>query len=255
MKKLLKIPLILGLLSIAISLNAQSDLSKEVLIGQDSVIFEREISGGLLAHSQGFGGVFRVSKNINTLKKRSWEFELSSVKSLKQFKTRNPYFANAKSFVFGKLNNVFFLKGGFGEHRLISRKPYWGGVEIRYFYSAGATIGITKPIYLYIVQIINQELSNPVTERYDPDEHTIDDIYGRAPFIKGLNEIKFYPGLHAKFGFSFDISPYKVQPNFVEVGVSLDAFLKGLPIMAENDPENIFLTFFLNYQIGRRYNK
>ena len=253
MKRLIFISAFLGLIFISFFSHAQL-IQDEEIVSLDSVILEKEISGGIIIHTQGLGGELRISKNKTASKKQSFEFELLSMKSPKQYKTINPYFANSKSFIFGKLNHVYFLRVGYAEHKLISRKPYWGGIELRYFYTGGVSLGIAKPIYLYILKMVDQQIYEYTSERYDPDEHSIEDIYGRAPFIKGLNEVKFYPGAYAKAGFSFELGVYKSKTNYVEVGAVIDALPFGIPMMAFNNKKNIFLTFFLSYQIGSRYN-
>ena len=52
--------------------------------------------------------------------------------------------------MYGKLNYLFVLRPGIGIQNVINSKPYWGGVEIRYFYYGGLSLGFTKPVYLYV---------------------------------------------------------------------------------------------------------
>jgi len=43
-------------------------------------------------------------------------------------------------------------------------------------------------------------------EKFDETIHTPFDIYSRAPFTRGLDEIKALPGLYARGGFNFEYS-------------------------------------------------
>ncbi len=238
----------------------QSAYSQEIEedLASDSVLYKKTVSGGVIAHTLGFGIKFQKGQNKNAFKSFFYEGQFVSMKSPKQIKIVNPYFTNAKSYVYGKINDVYMLRVGVGQNNLLNRKPYWGGAELRYMYVGGISIGLAKPVYLYILNftsssnILEYEI---ITERYDPDIHFYDNIYGRAPFTKGLDGIKFYPGIFGKAGLSFDIGAYKSKINCIEVGGIIEYYPKGIPIMAFNDPKNIFLTLYISYSFGKRYNK
>ncbi len=224
----------------------------------DSVLLTKETSGGFILHSQGLGIEFQKGKNVNFFKKRLLDFSLVEMKSLKEIRVVNPYFSNAKSYVYGKLNNLFILRGGFGFQHLIATKPYWGGIELRYFYTGGVSIGLAKPVYLNIINLVpispyyyEYKLS---TEKYDPEEHFTDNIYGRASFTKGFNEIKIYPGIYGKVGFSFNFGTYNTAIKNLELGAMIDIFPNPVPLMAYNDKEYFFLTLFISISFGKRYN-
>lgn len=221
----------------------------------DNVLLLKEFSFGAIFHSQGWGANFSKGRNLSAFSKRMLEIEFVEMKSPKQVRVINQYFSNAKSYVYGKMNTVFLLRGSYGMHKLLNRKPYWGGVELRMFYSGGASLGIAKPIYLYILTPLSDFFDYQITEeRYDPEAHFTDNIFGRAPFTKGVDEIKLHPGLHAKFGLSFDYGVYKSKVKTLEVGVLADFFPEPIRIMAENDPDYYFLTFYLSFNFGKRYN-
>ncbi|MCD4772835.1 MAG: hypothetical protein K8R41_05565 [Bacteroidales bacterium] len=233
---------------------SQTYLQKNLL--HDSVIYSKELSGAVIAHNLGFGIQYRRSNNITVFKKRFFEFEFVSMKSPKQIRIINPYFYNSKSYVYGKLNSVFFLRGGYGFQHLLNRKPYWGGIEVRYFYSGGASIGIAKPIYLYILNFLstNYYEYEILTEKYNPDEYFYENIYGRAPFTKGLDEIKFYPGIYLKTGINFEFGVFKSKKTAIEVGSIVEFLPIGVPIMAYIDSQNLFITVYISFSIGKRYN-
>lgn len=220
-----------------------------------NILLFKEASGGIILHTQGWGLKFSKGYNKTAFKKRMLVFEFIEMNSLKQIKSINPYYANSKRYVYGKLNSVFIIRASYGIHRLLNRKPYWGGVELRLLYSGGASLGFAKPTYLYI--------SNPspepqtfyrTEERYDPYEHFPDNIIGRGPFTSGFSEIGFYPGIHARIGLDFDYGVYQTKVKSLEIGATLDLFPRPVPIMAFNDPSYFFLTLYLNFNFGKRYN-
>ena len=73
---------------------------------------------------------------------------------------------------------------------------------------------------------------------------------GKASFFKGFNEIKFYPGLYARGGFNFEYSKNDRVTHAIEVGASLHAFARTIPIMASDDNKQFFPAIFVSYRIG-----
>lgn len=226
-------------------------------LSQD-VLFRKEMSFGGMIHSQGWGLFFSRGKNKTAFTRQVVELELATMKNSKEIRTLNPYFANSKSYIFGKLNHVYLLRATLGENRLLNRKPYWGGVELRYFYHGGISLGFTKPIYLYIINYLPLNNLffeyNLTTEKYDPERHYLDNIYGRAPFNNGLNEIGFHPGILLKSGISFEYGTLNQRIKGLELGLVGEYFPGGIQIMALNDKTNLFFTFYLKIRFGKRYN-
>ena len=70
------------------------------------------------------------------------------MKHPKQIRVINPYYYNARSYVYGKLNHVYMLRIGYGFKKLLNRKPYWGGIELRVLYMGGLSLAFAKPVYL-----------------------------------------------------------------------------------------------------------
>ena len=222
------------------------------------VILKKEKSGSINVHSSsvnigGFG--YRSGNFINGFKKRMIEFEVVSMRHPKEIKTVNPFFENSKSYYFGKLNNVYSVRAGYGIQKVLSSKPYWGGVELRFLYFGGVSLGVTKPVYLYIINdsynIYEVLLS---VERYNPDKHSIHDIYGRGPFGKGIDKLKVYPGLYTRLGLNFEYGLWDESINALETGVIIDVYPKPIPIMAFNKESYFFISFYLSFNFGKRFN-
>jgi hypothetical protein len=222
----------------------------------DNVLLERQWSLGGMLHSNGWGLKFRKGKNLAALSQIMWEGEFSTYKSSKEIRTINPYFSDSRSYFYGKLNYVWFLRGGLGMQRILNRKPYWGGVQLSWLGYGGVSLGITKPIYLYIIYFNPGFTDYEIREeRYNPDVHGVDNIYGRGSFLAGFSQIGFHPGVYVKTGLDFEYGNKNRQISALEVGGCFDYSPIPVPIMAYNPKQSFFLTLYVSVMFGKRYNK
>lgn len=244
MKKLLIIAVFI--IFCVTSMVAQGEIDE-----QQKVFFRNERSFALLLNSDGFGVNYREAKRINYLNKRLLEFDIGTLKHPKEYRINNPYAQTAGSFIFGKLNSVFYLRGGIGHQHEIFRKIDLGGVAIRYFVSGGPALALYKPIYYKVLyQIPGTNYYETREEKFEETIHTPYDIYSRASFTKGLGEIKAMPGLYARGGFNFEYSRQDKIIHAIELGAQVNAFPKEIPIMASPDNKAIFFSLFVSYRLG-----
>jgi hypothetical protein len=229
----------------AVPLLSQGDINE-----QQKIFFRNERSFGLLLNSDGLGISYRDAKRVNFLNKRYFEYELGTLKHPREYRESNPYYQTPGTFIYGKLNSVFYLRGSYGHQHEIFKKADLGGVAVRYFFSGGPVIALYKPIYYKILYPVSPYEFQLVEEKLDVDQHPPYDIYSRASFTKGLNEIKVLPGLYTKGGFNFEYSKEEKFIHAVEVGVSLSGFPKKIPIMATTDNKAIYFSLFVSYRLG-----
>jgi hypothetical protein len=221
------------------------------------IIYSHERMGAVVAHTGGLGVGYKWGKNTTAFKTRVISAEFVSFKSPKQIKTINTFVSNAKRYVYGKLNDVFFLRAGVGNKQLLNRKPLWGGVELRWIYEGGGVVAFEKPYYLFVFSFLPGNINDYIIEskQFDPDFHSWDDIYGKAPFTKGLNEISIKPGLYAKTAFNFEFGEVRTRMQALEAGFILEFFPQGVTIMADDSNNRLFWSFYLSLAIGKRFNK
>ncbi len=226
-----------------------------------TIIYNQQILGGIHLHTNGYGLHFTLGKYRNASKILLYSVDFLYMKHDKEVRSYNPAYQDSKSYVYGKMNSMFALRAGIGRKHISTVKLRKSGVQVSYLYSIGPVLGFAKPVYLEISNI-DEASSSLSTERYDPELHFFDDIYGRAPFVYGLTEISLYPGGFAKFAFNFEYSNTKNRLKGLETGVVLDAYLKRVPIMAESigglegvKNKQIFFNFYINLFLGKKYNK
>jgi len=218
----------------------------------DNVLLERQWSLGAMIHTNGWGLKFRKGHNVVALRQFMWELEFATYKSPKERRIVNPYYSDSKSYIYGKLNYVFFLRGGVGQQHILNRKPYWGGVQVSLLYYGGLSLGLTKPVFLYI---INPNTGVITEEKYNPDIHNMDYIYGRASFLSGFDQIGLYPGVYVKTGIDFEFGVKNKTLSDLEVGANLDFSPIPIPVMAYNPKQQFFLTLYVSLMFGKRYNR
>jgi hypothetical protein len=240
---LITIALLAQLISVEISAQGEIDEQRRIL-------YRNERTYGLFLNSNGFGADFTYAQRINARNQTLYQVELLYLKHPKEIKLSNSFYSN-KSFVFGKTNSFYELRGQWGRSSEIFRKNDVGGVSIRYFYSVGPTIGFLKPIYYEILYQtgVPYEFYTKV-EKFNTSIHQ-SNIFGKASFFEGIDEISVIPGASAKLGFTFEYSRRDKIINALEIGAGIDIFPKEIPIMATEANQFFFLNLFVGYRFGK----
>ena len=226
---------------------------------EERIIYNHQNSFNLCIHSQGFGLGFKIGKINNIYTTSNWETEFFTLNSLKEIRLISGYASTlARPFKYGKLNTVFGFRFGYGQEKRIYGKPYWGGVELRWIYEGGVSLALLKPYYYYVlVYKGNSEVDykEVIEERKFNDQDRWLDIVGKAPLTKGFNEISLSPGIHVKSGFSFDIGTSRARYQAINFGAVAECYPAGISIVDSQRNRRFFLTFFLSYNWGSRFNK
>ncbi len=251
--------LVLVILSFNLRAQDTTKVVQPVLLGADddaTILYRHEASGGITIHSNGWGLTFKSGKHVTGFRKRILDFEIISMSHPKEYRVTNPY-EGAKSFIYGKLNDVFLVRAGWGYQTIIFGKAERSGVEVRFSYYGGLDLGITKPVYLDILENDpgNDSLKLPVTKRYNPDdpEQTIDNIYGASSFFTGFDKMSIYPGMYGKFAISFEYGGWQQKIAALETGVMLDFFPRAIPIIAYNPKPNLYFNFYITILWGGKW--
>ncbi|MCK5822571.1 MAG: hypothetical protein KAG95_01105 [Bacteroidales bacterium] len=246
-RHLLILAILIAISKIAFS---QGDVDDE-----KKIFLRNEKTYSFLLNSNGWGVNYRYGKMIDAFNKKLYSFDIVGIRHPKEIKTTNPYFPNLKRFVFGKKNNFYSLRFGLGKQKKLFGKLDKGGVEIRYFYTLGASVGIIKPIYYEILYLSASNQYEIKTEKFNKSIHSVFDIYERASFFKGFNEISVMPGVYSKIGGSFEFSKKDEKINAIEVGATFEIFPTKIKIMATDDNSFYFASLFVSYRFGNIFNR
>jgi hypothetical protein len=209
---------------------------------EQKIFFRNEKSWGLFLNSNGFGLNFRKGTRINAFRKFIWEIDMNYVKHPKETKISSDY-SQVNQYTYGKTHFAWETRGAAGFQREIFRKIDKTGVAIRYFYEAGPSLILLKPIYYQVY----------VTNGYQDQKFDLNgaqSIAGRSSFFKGFNELKIDPGVYLKTGLSFEYSKQDVRLQAIEVGGVASAFLNEVEIMASHNTRFLF-SLFVCFRWGR----
>ncbi len=235
----------------------KDDLSR-LQKGEDvNVLYRNESSFGLFAHTNGgIGLAYRRGKHVTGKRNRMFELEAQNFKHPKEVKSINPYYENSKGFIYGKLNSILIIRSGVGYQNVLYQKSDKKSVEIRFSYFVGATLAFAKPVYLEIIRdnTVNGLTSQTIsTERYNPEIHFTNNIYGKASFFKGVDQTKIYPAGYAKLALSFEYADRYNSIKAIETGVVADLYPKAMPIMAFNKKQQVYVSLYLKLIWGKKW--
>lgn len=250
--------------TILVSLMAVSGFAQNELYDEPVVLYSKQHYGGINLNSRGYGAFFTYGKYKDASHINQITFDFNFIKHEKE---RKFYFPdqNAKGYFYGKQNSFMTLRVGWGKKRIITEKLRKNGVQVGYNWILGGDIGMLKPVYLEILHMYEGSNGSYYleVEKFDPDKHFTDNIYGRASSLRGLGEMKIVPGLFFRSAFNFEFSNYKDALKGIELGASVDVFPYRVPIMApqileerEDGATNhqFFLSLYLHLFIGKKYN-
>ncbi len=202
----------------------------------------------------GLGLSYRLGWHKTGKEQNHWEIEFARIKHPKEVR-RQGFSDNPSQYTFGKLNTVFFMRNSLGQTIAITERPYKNAIGFNFVYSLGVTVAFLKPQYLE-VYYPDDNIRNTgylVSEKYDPAKHTdIYRIYGKSSFMSGFSETTLQLGFGGKAGFQVDWAEYADEIRGLEAGITIDGFLKGVPIMAKSNPNNLFYGFYLAYNWGSK---
>lgn len=236
-----------GLLLLVLAISASAQLPAEQ---NNKAGFRKSAYGGIVLHTQGMGFNLCFSKFKTATTKKLFSFDLVSMKHVKEVKSFGVIDKNAKGFVYGKLNSLYIIRFGYGRKKILHEKLREQAVEISYTWIVGPSVGMAKPVYLEVFNIVGETIQ---VEKYDPEKHNLTNIFGRGPGSRGISEIKFYPGAFLKLGLTFEYSAYRGSIKAIEVGGVLDVYPQKIPIMTNTRNNFLYPSLYINLLIGKKY--
>jgi len=253
---------------------------KELNNGNKGIVYDREAAGNLRLFSNGFELGVNIGKLKTYYRTNFFHFGIGELKHNREFKNRDGItggtsLRSSRSYIFGKQNNLYTLRAGYGIKRYYSEKARKKGLAIGTSYQGGFTLGLLKPYYLEIRNpdpgsapaVTNQRFTGGNAESFLTPER----INGAAPAITGFGEIQLRPGFHLNGALHFDWGAFDEFVKAIEVGIAADVFFGDVPILIDDVsipstsgsgievlPENVrnrpfFINFYVSFQFGKRW--
>jgi hypothetical protein len=217
---------------------------------EGNLSFRKQSAFGVELRTNGYGMFFELGRRKSARYTNLYSIELTEIKHRKEEKLGgDQFFSN--SYVYGKQNNFYQAKLGFGEQYILGQKGNKNGVAVTASLSGGLDIGLLKPYYLDV----QDSSGNNRSIKYADNNSLFlsnGNIIGGSGFTKGWNELKIKPGLFVKTALRFDFGRYNESMQALEIGVSVEGFAQKIPIMVDNDPKQIFVQMHIAFAFGGR---
>lgn len=223
------------------------------------LLFRKQNAFGIQLRTNGYGLFYEIGRFKSPRFANTYLFELTEIKHPKEEKTQTGNGFVSNSFVYGKINNFYQFKLGFGQQYILGQKGNKNGIAVMGLYQGGLSLGLLRPYYINI-----QEGGQEKSIKYDRNDSARKflngPISGSSGLGKGWNELEYVPGAFLKTSLRFDFGRYNELIQALQIGVSVDAYSKKIEIMAPQDargseavePKQIFFQGHIAFVFGRR---
>ena len=227
----------------------------------EELSFSREFALGGGLHTKGFHiGLYHAWLKTPQRSDVLW-FEVGEIRSHKERRQSQNLFGpglnSGRSYLFGKRNNFYTLRLGWGQVRAFSDRQIERSAKWSYLYQAGLSLGVLKPYHLTLAYRDDRGILAPRIEAYSEDnaQKFLDpsQIDGPGGFQYGWNQLSFQPGLGFKLALRYDWGEWDQWAKSLEIGLSTDLYASRVPIMILQGNQASFFNFYLHAYFGGRW--
>lgn len=233
-------------------------LNKMIKAEEDgALVYLKQNAFGFNLNTDGFGFTFEKGKYKTIKKTNLWWITLGERYHPKEERISTgsivvPGLPIGNPFKYGKLNNFYYLKVGFGQQRMIGSKSNKNGVAVSAIYGGGLSLGLIKPYY---ISVFDATTGRTKDIKYADDNATFLNanlIEGGSGLGKGFNEMKINPGLHARAALRFDHGKYNDMLSAIELGVNVEYYTQEVEQMIFSKNRKLFFNGYVSIFFGRR---
>ena len=219
---------------------------------EGALVYNKQSAFGAKLNTDGYGFFYEHGKYKTIATTNLWWIELGERKDPKEKRAvtgDGSGFQIGNPFIYGKINNLYYLKLGFGQQRLIGGKDVKNGVAVSAVYGGGISAGLVKPYYVDGLD------STGTLQRvkYSPETENIflTPVSG-VSFTKGFNELTFVPSVHARLALRFDYGHFNELLSAIETGVNAAYYTKDIDMMYNQPGKKFFFNAYVSIVVGRR---
>ncbi|GAA4329945.1 hypothetical protein [Flaviaesturariibacter amylovorans] len=260
-----KIAFILGLSGLALHGAAQEKTDRttrrnekrqkiNAMIRQEEegvLVYRKQTIFGAQLRTNGYGILFELGRMKTPRMTAIYTAELTETKHPKEDKSNNSNGSIGGSYIYGKINNFYALKLGYGRQYILGQKGNKNGVAVIAVGEGGLSLGLLRPYYLDI----RDGNTKKAIKFQDGDTAAFlggDEVIGSSGLGKGWNEMKLQPGAYVKAAIRFDFNKYNERVQAIQLGVSLEGYAQNIQQMALVKPRRLFFQGHLAYLFGGR---
>lgn len=215
----------------------------------DELNYTKEISVGITkaTNSGLIGGV--IFKYSIHHRNSAFHFIGAEMVNIKHPKEERYYSFTGNTYIYGKSNYLYAIRGQYGRDWILFRKAPQQGVQINLITAIGPTIGVVAPYY---IEYMNND-GMIVTEQYDATKHqNRENILGTGGLFQGLGQSNIVMGINWKGSLAFEFGSKKNKVFGLELGFMIEAYSKEIPIIPTAENYSLFPNAFATLYYGRR---
>jgi len=215
----------------------------------DELNYTKEISVGITkaTNSGLIGGV--VFKYTIHHRNDAFHYIGAEIVNIKHPKEERYYSFTGNTYIYGKSNYLYAIRGQYGRDWILFRKAPQQGVQVNLITAIGPTIGIVAPYY--IEYMTNDGLI--VTQQYNAAKHqNRENILGTGGLFQGLGQSDIVFGLNWKGSLAFEFGSKKNKVFGLEMGFMIEVYSKQIPIIPTAENYSLFPTAFITLYYGNR---
>ena len=215
------------------------------------LVFTKQIAGGVQLRTNGYGAFLEIGRARSPRFTNLFVFEITEIKHNKEEKAAGDGLFSS-SFVFGKINNFYQAKLGFGQQYVFGQKGNKNGIAVLGIVHGGLSLGLLKPYYVQA-----KDPNGAARDiKYDSKDSLlfVDPlaILAGSGFTKGWGELKVKPGAYLKTALRFDFGRFNESIHALEIGMSVDFYASKIPQMVYNEQKQFFFQGHIAYIFGKR---
>jgi len=217
---------------------------------EGNLSFRRHTAFGIQLRTNGYGAFIEIGRRTSQRMTNTYVLELSEIKETKEEKWQSPENLFNNTYVYGKINNFYQAKLGYGKQYILGQKGNKNGVAVLAILQGGFAGGLLKPYFLQIRDSTGERQT--ISYYQDSTAFLNSYIAGSGGLGKGWNSLRFKPGVYAKGALRFDFGRYNERVQAIEIGMSLEYYFQKIPIMAYVKNRNLFFQGHVAFVFGHR---
>lgn len=176
-----------------------------------------------------------------------------SVRDAREARIRSPYRSDQGTrYIYGKLNRLYVITPYAGIMRELIPARKDNNLAVTATLQGGPALGLLRAYYVDIFKPRPNQpfIGEAVAERYNPDEHTYQDIVGVSGFFATPWDLSLRLGLSARAALRISYSQKEESNSAIELGIQADYFPSAPPIMAFVENRKLFVAATVGLIVG-----